>query len=183
MRGVAYFQERGIELSFITLTSPGGKGRTRENSLDCFRKNFPGFRKRAIYAFHLFEYLAVPEQHKNGVIHMHLIATYWSTQKWIKDAAKKSGFGYIAHVRYVDSGPAAAAYLSKYIGKDFINLTWPPKFRRVRTSANWPRLTDEQPPDEREHATFFQLFDVQIEAEHWLRRGYTVEWKQSSLKN
>lgn len=135
-----------------------------------------------VYAFHLFEYIAVPEQHKNGVVHMHLIATYWSTQKWIKDAARKSGFGYIAHVRYVENGPSAAAYLGKYIGKDFIHLTWPKRFRRVRTSANWPRFDDDTPPDEREHTTCFRLFDVEIEVDHWLLQGYDVQWKRSALK-
>lgn len=110
---------------------------------------------------------------------MHLIATYSGTQKFIKDTAKKSGLGYIANVRYVDSGPAAAAYLSKYIGKDFCKLVWPPRFRRVRTSQNWPRVDDEKPPDTREHVALFSMFDVYAEVDHWLMKSYDVSWSKT----
>ena len=175
MRGVSYFQERGLDLSFITLTSRGGKGRTRERSLETFRRNFPRFRKRVVYAYDLFEYIAVPEQHLNGVVHMHLIATYHGTQKFIKDKAFASGFGYIADVRIVDSGPAAAAYLSKYIGKDFISLKWPPRFRRVRCSRSWPRMPEEQVEDDRVHEALMSWFDARVAIDHYELRGYEIE--------
>lgn len=182
-RGVNYFQERAIDVSFITLTSRGGKGRTRDKSLEAFRRGFPSFRKRVLYANNLFEYIAVPEQHQNGVVHMHLIATYHGTKRLIKDAAYKSGLGYMADVRYVDSGVYAAWYISKYIGKDFIGLKWPAKFRRVRCSNGWPKVEADPPPDEREHTAFFSVWDVQIEVDHFLLQDYEIEWRKSATRD
>lgn len=180
-RGVTLFQAGGREMSFITITSRGGKGRTREKSLEVFRKRFPVFRKRIGYAFGDFEYVAVPEQHKNGVVHMHIIATYSGGQRAIKDMAYKSGFGYIAHVRPVDSGPLAAAYLGKYMGKDFVEVKWPPRFRRVRCSRGWPRVGNDTLEGDNWYQAFFSLWDVRVEVDYWEGQGFVIDWKRSAL--
>lgn len=85
-------------------------------------------------------YLLIPERHKDGRLHAHFLTNAQVSQKWVKDNAYKSGFGYIANVQKVYGEAHVAAYVSKYIGKGLGEGELPHKFRRVRCSENWTPL-------------------------------------------
>lgn len=128
-------------MDFITLTARGGKGRTRAASLEAFATGFPLLTRRAKYYMGYFEYLAIPEQHKNGIVHYHLIATNTLAQRFWKDNAYEVGLGFMSHVKRIKQAGYAAKYVSKYVGKEFTTAKWPKNYRRVRASRNWPKAS------------------------------------------
>lgn len=139
--GSSDLMARGELLQFLTVTSRGGKGRTRERSLEQIARAWPRLVARLKYERGAKpEYIVVPEQHKNGVVHLHAIITaQWSKHDW-HNAAYKSGFGYQAEPRNMEDAVQAPAYVSKYLGKDFAAVKWPANFRRVRASQGWPKI-------------------------------------------
>lgn len=139
MRGAAEIQSRGQQAAMITLTSRGGRGRTRERAQAAFEAGFPKLRKRVKYYQDTWSYLAVPEQHKNGIMHMHILANNELPRRWWKDTAYSCGLGFMADVSIVTQASDAAWEVSKYIGKQLKVTYWPPGFRRVRTSRDWPK--------------------------------------------
>lgn len=60
----------------------------------------------------------------------------------MKDNCAKSGFGHQVKVEKIENSGAAAAYVSKYIGKSLEGVELPKKFRRVRCSNDWEKLAD-----------------------------------------
>lgn len=180
-KGVTDFQNQGVRLSFVTLTSRGGKGRTRDRSIDSFRLAFPKLARRVKYQQGDFEYIAIPEQHKNGIVHLHMIATGALSLRWWKDNAFYCGLGYIAHVRDVEHGGAAARYVSKYVGKDFIGVQWPKGYRRVRASQNWPRLEQIGLPEQWDYEVFRDWGALNWEAHYLEDLGYLVKWSETAL--
>jgi len=144
-RGSIILTSEGHSLQFVTLTSRGYT--TPVTSVLYFKTNWPKLRKRAerlTKAWHPFThinwaYFLVPERHKSGVLHAHLIAaTHLNGERWWKTNAYQTGMGYIADVQEMVSPERVAYYVSKYLHKDAGGLDWPPGFRRVRHSQNWP---------------------------------------------
>jgi len=88
-------------------------------------------------------YMLITEQHKTGRLHAHFLANTTEKKRWIKDNARNCGLGYEAEVESIESDGAAAAYVSKYIGKSLAaGGKLPAHFRRVRCSQNWTALAD-----------------------------------------
>jgi len=71
-------------------------------------------------------------------MHVHLITTCPVSKKWVKDNARKRGFGFMADVQPLESVGKAAAYCAKYLGKGLGAVSLPPHFRRIRLSQNFP---------------------------------------------
>lgn len=102
-------------------------------------------RKRAVRASSSFEFYVVPEPHRSGKVHLHMLATGGLKKKWWKDNAAACGFGYQADAQEVVSVGGVTSYVSKYLTKtlEFSNV---PKYtRRVRTSRGWPKLPEPEP--------------------------------------
>lgn len=86
-----------------------------------------------------FQYVLVPEQHQDGRVHMHMLATTALSTRWFKDACASCGFGYQVDSDPVEVQDNAAGYVAKYLFK-MAKDVWPDGFRRVRTSQNFPEI-------------------------------------------
>lgn len=87
------------------------------------------------------QYFSVPEQHKDGRWHMHLIVSMPIAlkKKWWKDNARACGMGYQSDVQEVESAGGVGGYVTKYLTKMLQNSNLPSGFRRVRLSHGWPK--------------------------------------------
>lgn len=136
--GVRHYIGAGLHVDFITITSHEKLSNFAATEA-VWRKAWPvlyaALKRRAT----VLEYVIVPEQHKDGRMHVHALWTANVTQKWLKDNARRRGLGYQAHRRPVDNAGAAVRYVSKYVGKTF-GSNAPPRFRRVRVSSGWPEI-------------------------------------------
>lgn len=83
-------------------------------------------------------YVLLPERHKDGSLHVHLISTCQAETKWWKDKGRACGFGYKNENKEIYSTAKAAYYVTKYVGKSIGVQDWPIRFRRVRFSRSWP---------------------------------------------
>ena len=128
----------GKVLQFATVTS-NAKLRSARSGIVAWRANWPKLLKRMKRASGALAYMQVPEQHKSGAYHVHLITTATVTKRWLKDNAASCGFGYIADIEPIRDPGKAAWYVSKYLTKQSHSLKWPRYFRRVNMSRNWPR--------------------------------------------
>lgn len=150
-RGTLLLLSEGQRLQFVTLTSRGYA--TPAKSLYFFSQNWPKLRKRIAHQTEIWSpftginwaYFLIPERHKSGVLHAHLIAaTHLDGQRWYKDNAYQTGFGYQADVKPDIDSLKAAYYAAKYLHKGTGAEDWPKGFMRVRHSQNWP-IAKEQP--------------------------------------
>lgn len=150
-RGALIFLSEGQELQFITLTGRGYF--TPTSSIYFFRQNWPKLRKRAAkltngwspWTNTFWSYFLVPERHKSGILHAHLIATtHLEGKRWWKDNAWATGFGHQTDVITIDSAGKVGGYVTKYLHKDAGGIQWPKGFMRVRHSQDWP-IAKEKP--------------------------------------
>jgi hypothetical protein len=144
-RGATILTMEGQSLQFVTLTSRGYT--TPHQSIYFFKTNWPKLRKRMSshtnswtpFTGVQWAYFLVPERHKSGVLHAHLIAaTHVTGESFWKHHAYKSGFGYILDVQENIDALSVATYVAKYLHKDGGSLNWPKGFRHIRHSQNWP---------------------------------------------
>lgn len=155
-RGATVYKEAGKPLQFVTITVRGGTWRSQEASIRAFSASWPKLRKRATYEQKSeLDYIAIAEAHKNGVMHLHILATSELKKRWWKDNAFLTGMGYQADVSPVDSAARAAHYVTKYCTKAIGAQLWPKGFRRVRTSQNWPKVADIEPSEPSEPSEVF----------------------------
>lgn len=152
-RGATILLMEGAQFQFVTLTSRGYS--TPASSIYFFSQNWPKLRKRASSQTNGWKpvtgvswaYFLVPERHKSGVLHAHLIAaTHIEGERWWKDNAWASGFGHQVKVKPMIDVSSAIGYVTKYLTKSAGDITWPKDFRRVRHSQNWP-IDKEKPLD------------------------------------
>jgi hypothetical protein len=182
-RGAGILQAGGRNVDFVTLTTRGGRGRTRERSINSFRKHWPILRKRAAYYGGPLEYLAIPEQHKNGVVHLHLLITNELSKRWWKDNAYLVGLGFMVAVEPVDHAGEAGLYVAKYLGKQYVHICWPRGFRRARASKGWPRLPAVDRPEGWHYEVFRDWGAVNWEAHLLTDLGYIVKWSDSATND
>ncbi len=119
-------------------------------------------------------YIAVPELHKNGRIHLHMITNFvppddyfykrklkHNTQvtrakrggtmsKFWKDIPRLHGWGFANDQVALDGDTiAAAGYIGKYLGKQRSFNHWPKGFKHIRASHDVPDVPDDSEPDDR----------------------------------
>lgn len=133
--GVRQYLKDGVNVQFVTLTSHE-KLRTFSQCAYVWSSAWGNLYKAIKRKNEVFEYIMIPERHKDGRMHIHALWTATLTKKWLKDNARKRGLGYMADVSSVHSTSEAASYVTKYVGKD-LGQDVPPRFRRVRVSAKW----------------------------------------------
>lgn len=145
-RGAIILTSEGQDLQFVTLTSRPYA--TPVQSVYFFKQNFPKLRKRmadhtnrwTVVTGIKWSYFVVPERHKSGVLHCHIIAaTHVKSERDWKKEVFASGFGYIVDVQPLITPLKAAHYVAKYLHKGAGAEDWPKGFRRVRHSQNWPK--------------------------------------------
>lgn len=94
-----------------------------------------------------YEYFVVPELHKNGRVHLHMITTAPMEKRWWKDNARECGFGYQDDVGEVRELGGVTRYVLKYLTKAVAVADMPKGTRRVRTSRTWPKTPPMPKPD------------------------------------
>jgi len=147
LSGALELENQGHELRFITLTSRPYA--TPNSSLYFFKQNWPKLQRRAKYhteknGKETWSFILIPERHKTGVLHCHLVATTPLTTRWWHEHGYKCGFGYENHSKLVKYAVGTAGYVAKYLSKSIEVTDWPPKFRRIRASRNWPQVVKPQ---------------------------------------
>lgn len=131
--------EKADHIAWMWTLTMSGKIRSRKRAYDLLPKLWDTLRKALQRAFGgKFTYIAFIEGQpkRYGMPHFHIIS-HRKAPKRLKDMAHKAGFGYQAKERLID-GKGAAYYVSKYTSKG--DGLMPKKFRRCRTSQDWPKL-------------------------------------------
>jgi hypothetical protein len=141
--GVSVYQAQGFDAwVFVTLTAHEDR-RTFEDSRHDLWESWPLLRTaRRKRTRGKILYARVPERHKDGTLHLHMITHPSMGRKWWKDAGRKRGLGYMADEASLHDPALAAWYVSKYIAKGLTEGYWPHDLRRITTSAHWPHLPD-----------------------------------------
>jgi hypothetical protein len=129
-------------------------------SVTNFRKNWNKFYQRMKRATNgNMYYVLLPERHKDGSLHVHIISTCGKETRWWKDNGAKCGMGFKSENKPLLSTAKAAWYVTKYVGKAVGQPDWPADLRRVRFSVRWPKPIQDQswswqcvPPDMAKHA-------------------------------
>lgn len=137
--GTGQLMGRNQGVHFVTLTAHESL-RTQSQTIYVWRKAWPKLMQRARRESGGSQpYLAIPEPHLDGRVHIHMLTTHAMKDSWWKDNAREVGLGYMAKTKAVDDAPLAGWYVTKYMGKQLALNAWPPNFHRVRVSQSWER--------------------------------------------
>lgn len=151
MRGTMILTMEGQRIQFVTLTSRPYA--TPTTGLYFLKENWPKLNRTMRYHTNVWtknaglkwSYFMVPEKHKSGVVHCHLLAsTLYNTNKSWKEFAFDAGFGWRVDVQGLTNPEQAASYVAKYLHKGHGAENWPRNFRRVRKSNNWPAAIEHE---------------------------------------
>jgi len=80
-------------------------------------------------------YISVPEFHRSGVPHLHVLVDQYIRQQWISETWESLGGGRICYIKRVHDIHRVSHYVSKYFTKGMI-LSAPFGVRRYTTSRN-----------------------------------------------
>lgn len=141
--GINVYQSRGIEdWMFVTITSHQ-KARSWGYSRYVWPKAWAKLSARMRRKFKGIRYVLLPEQHNDGTLHIHAIASHGMTTRWLKDNAPSCGLGYMSESDEIENADNAISYVFKYVTKSIELTDWPSRFRRIRTNQKWPPLVDQ----------------------------------------
>lgn len=162
--GIESYKQAGVTDWFFGTLTMHRKWR-KEASVTNFRRNWNKFYQRMKRATNgNLYYILLPEKHKDGSLHVHIISTCQKETKWWKDNGAKCGMGFKNENEPLVSTVKAAYYVTKYVGKSLGVSAWPTDLRRVRFSVRWPKpIPDETlawncfPPDVAKHFVFKRL--------------------------
>ena len=142
--GAEFLQAEHEPLRFITLTSH--EKLSARQSWTIWPKAWAKLYMRAKRIQSSASYMLVPEQHRDGRLHVHFLGTWEMSERWWKDNARECGLGYMAEAEQPRSIAHAAWYIGKYVSKQLDTNQWPKGFRRVRPSHNWPKMPSAERP-------------------------------------
>jgi len=141
--GIATYIDQGYDFKFVTVTSHE-RVKSLYQTQKIWQSAWPVLRKRVQYLYQDWFWVMIPEQHKDGRLHVHMISSAHLGTRWWKDNARAVGLGYIAEEKEFKGDPAdparAASYAGKYLGKQLGVKSWPRYFHHIRTSQHFPEL-------------------------------------------
>jgi hypothetical protein len=168
--GINHYIALGEEFKFVTLTSHE-RLVTFSQTLRVWPLAWKKLSERVRYNAKGWHWIMIPEQHRNGRLHVHLIASANLGTRWWKDNARECGLGYKAEEAEFKAGHAepgrAAAYAAKYLDKQLGVKQWPRYFHHIRTSQHFPELPAE-PDNPYDRVVWIALTPAQ--ALTWLAR-------------
>jgi hypothetical protein len=148
----------GGQWFFITITAHQ-KWRGQERSLINLRQGWSKVYDRLRRLEGKFHYVKIFESHKDGSLHLHLLADivlpHKSSMKksknsgnpvrvyrckLLKDMCAECGLGFQADYQPIESAGLAAWYVAKYLGKSIGNADFPANLRRIQCSHRWMKL-------------------------------------------
>jgi hypothetical protein len=178
--GLENLTDQKQEMYFVTITSRGYV--TSGQSLALLKSGWPKLSRRAKYhSAGVYSYMLIPERHRQGQVHCHILTTVNLPARFWKDAGYSCGFGYIADTDRIRGAGEAGNYAGKYLSKQLAGMEWPKGFRRVRTSRNWPKPPKLENDGQWEYLVCRNLGDANWHAAMMRDYGYTVTWLQESL--
>jgi hypothetical protein len=177
--GTKAYEEQNITISFLTLTSH--EKLTPQQALWVFPKAWKKLSQRARRAADQFSYLMIPEKTKRGVIHVHAIETSCLGTEWWSDNARASGMGYKCDESEVRTAQGSAAYVVKYLSKSLVVEEWPARFRRIRSSRDWPPLPELVAPVGWQFDVVPLSVPIAEVHKRYAARGYDVRILSSAL--
>jgi hypothetical protein len=170
---------------FVTLTSHW-KLKTFDSTLAVWPKAWAKLstrmRRAAKVNGQIMRYVLIPEKHKDGRLHSHMMVnqpfgivisrnnTFYS--KWLRDNAVACGLGFQADIQPLGTPARAAFYTTKYIAKGLDLDDWPKHLRRIRTSQGWPDAPEADTQDI--WAIVFTVDELKYLFGRWTWRGLTV---------
>lgn len=116
-----------------------------EASIKNIRKGWKKLYNRIRDTFGVSDYCKVWEHHSDGTFHLHAIVDVQNkkfTKRWLKNAARACGMGYMADLRKIDNAGIVAGYVAKYFLKSEAVGAMPRGLRRIEVSRNWEKLPD-----------------------------------------
>lgn len=165
-------EEGGLFLGFLTLTSHEKLG--PQASLDVWPHAWKKLHMRVKREAEAFHYLLVPEQHKDGRLHVHAVETANLGSRWWKDNARACGLGFMAEETEARSAAGVASYAGKYLTKSVGYQEWPAGFRRIRVSRGWPEAPKLPAPDLWEFRSLDKTRALSDIIDHYEHRGFDV---------
>ncbi len=140
--GIEHYQRSGwLDWSMVTFTM-SRYTRGFENSIAKWPKRWSKISTRIRRKVPGVRYALIPEQHKDGTLHTHSLFSGEISNTWISQNCHQCGLGYKSHSERMYSAFGASKYALKYLTKGISATEWPPKFRRIRTSQQWPTIAD-----------------------------------------
>jgi hypothetical protein len=170
--GARELQDAGVQINFLTLTPH--ERLTPNQSMWVFPRAWKKLSQRARRATDGFNFIMIPERFEKGPIHVHAIATGPMDEEWWKGNARSSGLGYMAEATAIRKPQGAAAYAVKYLEKSIAVYDWPPRFRRVRVSRQWPELPKLDPPQGWRFLPVSPSDPLASIVDRYERRGYAI---------
>lgn len=157
--GAQVLADEGRDLYFWTLTCRG-KEVDYETAMDGYlswsNRWLTNARTKACRAGEYWAYCAVTQHQKKTREHphSHLLSPFLPddaiptsrndghehfVSRWATRSMVNAGLGIQYDISKVDSIAAAAHYIARYMFRSAITEQWPPKWKRVRYSQNWPK--------------------------------------------
>jgi len=142
LNGCNELSHKGQLLNFITITSHE-KLSTTEQCLFVHRKGFQKLKERLRrkvenHSGNKLSYVVVPEFHKDKRLHWHGIINGDIRTRWLKDSARKCGYGYQCKSSRMDNAIQATNYVTKYLVKQLHLQDYPKKMHRITYSQSFP---------------------------------------------
>lgn len=154
------------DFDFVTVTS-SNKNRTFAATLRVLPDAWSKLYQRMKRYDREFEYVVVPELHKNGRVHLHMITDFETPASYYVHRRERSntqvrrvnkhghmdsfwrsippvcGFGYICDQEALEGDATkAAGYVAKYLTKQANLKRFPQNFKHIRASHGVPRVPD-----------------------------------------
>lgn len=165
VNGAEKLEREGYELYFWTITCRGRECSYDEALSDYLtwtNRLLTNARAKASRSGGFWCYAQVTEHQKKTRLHphSHMLTTYVPSDaqettdnagrkvlvsEWFSRANNTAGLGSQHTISRVRSAAAVARYVGKYMFKASANEIWPPKWKRVRYSQNWPIITPAKP--------------------------------------
>lgn len=138
--------------SFMTITAhENWRG---EASLKNLSQGWTKLTERMRRKYGTRHYVLIHELHADGMsFHIHMLYNGIVSKKWLKDACKGCGIGYIADSQKLRDSHSAGKYVTKYITKSLTETRLPKRFKRVRYSVGFPKIEYESESDYQQWST------------------------------
>jgi len=153
------------DLYFWTLTCRGREcslEEAEENYYEWTNRLLTNARTKANRAGQFWVYVQITERQKKTRQHphSHIITSFLPSDgvvtkdakgrdayvsAWFAKSNESAGLGSQHKITKIESAAATSRYVAKYMFKDSARDIWPPKWKRVRYSANWPPLPTFSP--------------------------------------
>jgi len=167
----AFHLAQGASVAFTTLTTH--EKLSPEQSWRLFYSQWKRLLQRARRATDGGEYVMIPEAHRSGKMHVHMLDTFALPTRWWKDNGRACGLGYMAESEFAETPGGAARYAAKYLSKGMVDE----KLRNVRRIRKSKGFLNSSAGEQCTDWLYERLPDdvvLALDVQHYERRGFEV---------